>query len=256
MTKVLLFESRYETLVMVSGGSGITPFISIIRELIYQKTTFQCTTPKVVLICSFKNTSSLSMLDLILPFSGVNVSDISNIQLKIEAFITREKEPRQDNNFNQHVQTLWFKPHPTDEPISSVLGPNHWLWLAAIISSSFILYLIIIGFITRYYIYPIDHNTNKIFSYSLKSFLNMLVICVAIGITCSVAFLWNKKKNEKEANKIQNIEGSSPTVSPASMTFNADRELESLPYQSLVEVTNLHYGQRPDLKSKSCFLKN
>lgn len=240
---------RYDSLVMVSGGSGITPFISIIRELMYQSTTFKSTAPTVVLICAFKNSSSLSMLDLILPLSGTH-SDISNIHLKIDAFITREKERKPDNPNHQPLRAIWFKPHPSDSPMSAVLGPNHWLWLAAIISSSFVLYLVIIGIIDRYCIYPIDHNTNKKFSYPLKSFLNMLVICLAISVTASAAFLWNKKQNGKEATKIQNMEGTTPTVSPASMTFNADRELESLPHQSVVEATNVHYGERPDLKRR------
>ncbi|XP_054784896.1 ferric reduction oxidase 2-like [Prosopis cineraria] len=239
---------RFESLVMVSGGSGITPFISIIRELIYRSTTFKSTAPKIVLICAFKNSSSLSMLDLILPLTGTH-SDISNIHLKIDAFVTREKEPKPDNNNPiHHLQAIRFKPHPTDAPISAVLGPNHWLWLAAIISSSFMLYLVIIGIITRCYIYPVDHNTTRMFSYPLKSFLNMVAICVAIGVTSSAAFLWNKKRNAKEATKIQDMDGQSPNVSPASMNFNADREMESLPYRSLVEATNVHYGERPDLE--------
>jgi len=83
----------------------------------------------------------------------------------------------------------------------------------------------------------------------------MLVICVSIAVVSCVAVLWNKQ-NAKEANQIQNVEGSSPTVSPSSMIYNADRELESLPYQSLVQATNVHYGTRPDLKSKSSILEN
>lgn len=236
---------RHDTLVMVSGGSGITPFFSIIRELIYLSNTFKCKTPNIVLISSFKNTSCLSMLDLILPISGTP-SDISNIQLQIEAYITRDTEFKSDSSL--HPQTLWFKPNPTDAPIHSMLGPNTWLWLGAIISSSFIIFLIIIGIITRYYIFPIDHNTNKIFSYPLRVFLNVLVICVSVVVVASVAVIWNKKQNAKEAKQIQNLEGSSPTVSPSSMIYNADRELESLPYQSLVQATNVHYGTRPDLK--------
>ncbi|PNY05232.1 oxidoreductase/ferric-chelate reductase [Trifolium pratense] len=236
---------RHDTLVMVSGGSGITPFISIIRELIYLSTTFKCKTPNIVLICSFKSTSYLSMLDLILPITGTP-SDISNLQIQIEAYITRDKEFKSDIPI--HPQTLWFKPNPTDAPIHAMLGPNSWLWLGAIISSSFIIFLIIIGIITRYYIFPIDHNTNRIFAYPLRSFLNMLVICVSIAVVASVAVLLNKKQNAKEAKQIQNLEGSSPTVSPNSTIYNADRELESLPSQSLVEATNVHYGTRPDLR--------
>ncbi|KAL5062316.1 hypothetical protein RYX36_024053, partial [Vicia faba] len=235
---------RHDTLVMISGGSGITPFISIIRELVYLSTTFKCKTPNILLICSFKNTSSLSMLDLILPISSTP-QDISNMQLQIEAYITRDKEFKPDIPI--HPQTLWFKPNQTDTPIHAILGPNGWIWLSAIISSSFIIFLIIIGIITRYYIFPIDHNTNMIFSYPLRSFLHMLVVCVSIIVVSSVVVLSNKKQNAKEAKQIQNMEGSTPTVSPNSLTYNADRELESFPYQSLVQATNVHYGARPDL---------
>ncbi|KAG4940240.1 hypothetical protein JHK87_044111 [Glycine soja] len=238
----------HDTLVMVSGGSGITPFISIIRELIYLNTTFKCKTPKVVLICAFRNSTSLSMLDMILPISGTP-SEISNMELQIEAYITRDKELKADCPI--HTQTIWFKPNPSDAPVHAILGPNSWLWLGAIISSSFIIFLILIGIITRYYIFPIDHNSNEIFSFPLIAFLNMLVICVSIASAASVAFLWNKKHNAKEAKQAQNLEGSTPTVSPNSMVHNADRELESLPYQSLIHATNVHYGVRPDLRSKS-----
>ncbi|QCE02713.1 ferric reduction oxidase 2-like isoform X2 [Vigna unguiculata] len=236
---------RHDSLVMVSGGSGITPFISIIRELIYLNTAFKCKTPKVFLICAFKNSSSLSMLELILPINGTP-SDISNLELQIEAYITRDKEPKADDPI--HPQIRWFKPNPSDEPVHATLGPNSWLWLGAIISSSFVIFLILIGIITRYYIFPIDHNSNQIFSYPLNAFLNMLVICVSIASVCTAAFLWNKKYYARQGKQIQNMEGSTPTVSPNSMVYNVDRELESLPYQSLIHATNVHYGVRPDLR--------
>lgn len=239
---------RHDTLVMVSGGSGITPFISIIRELIFASTTNDCKIPQVILICSFKNSSDLTMLDLLLPISSAPIS-ISNLQLKIEAYVTREKEPTIDNN-SKLLRTIWFKPHSTDTPVSAILGPNSWLWLGAIISSSFIIFLIIIGLITRYYIYPIDHNSWAVFSYSFRSFLNMLVICICIAMTASAAVLWNKKQNLREMNQIQNIaSGSTQSGSPAgSWGYNDERELESLPHESLVQGTHVNYGERPDLK--------
>ncbi|CAL0315043.1 unnamed protein product [Lupinus luteus] len=236
---------RHDTLVLISGGSGITPFISIIRELIFLKTTFKCKTPKVVLICSFRTYSSLSLIDLILPISSIPY-DISNLELQIEAYITKGKEPQ--SNSHIHLQTKWFKPNPIDVPIYAILGPNSWLWLGAIISSSFVIFLIIIGIIGRYYIFPIDHNSNAIFSFPLRSFLHMLIICGSISMVSSAAVLLNKKNNAKEAKKIQNLEVPTPTVSPNSMIYNVDREIESLPCESLVQATNVHYGVRPDLR--------
>ncbi|XP_037494254.1 ferric reduction oxidase 2 isoform X2 [Jatropha curcas] len=232
---------RHDSLVMVSGGSGITPFISIIREVIFASTTYKRKTLHVTLICSFKNSSDLTMLDLLLPISGTP-PEFSDLQLKIEAYVTREKEPTINNS--KLIRTVCFKPHSTDAPVCPILGPKSWLWLGAIISSSFIIFLIIIGLITRYYIYPIDHNTNEVFSYSFRSFLNMLVICICIAVTASAAVLWNKKLNEREGNRIQSMVGTTPTGSP----YDGERELESLPHESLLEAINVHYGERPDLK--------
>ncbi|CAI9101897.1 OLC1v1000051C1 [Oldenlandia corymbosa var. corymbosa] len=232
---------RHDLLVMVSGGSGITPFFSIIRELMHASETLKHKTPSILLLSFFKNSSDLTMLNLILPNAN-SPTQISNLDLQIQAYVTREKQP-DSPEANKNVRTIWFKPKTTDSPIAPILGQNGWLWLAAIISASFIIFLILVGIITRYYIYPIDHDTNKIFSTSSRSLLNMLVLCMSMVIVATVVFLWNKKQNAMESKQIQNFGG---VASPNS--YNADRELESLPQQSLVLATNVHYGVRPDLK--------
>ena len=53
--------------------------------------------------------------------------------------------------------------------------------------------------------------------------------------------------------QIQNME-TAPMTSPA-LFNNAERELESLPHQSLLQATKVHYGERPDLKSKLFFVR-
>ncbi|KAF5464327.1 hypothetical protein F2P56_014411 [Juglans regia] len=237
---------RFDTLVMVSGGSGITPFISIIRELMFMSNTpMNCKIPKVILISAFKNSSDLTMLDLILPISATPASSdmISKLQLQIEAFITREEEPKTDNSM-PGLRVIRFKPHETDAPLSAILGPNSWLWLGMIIASSFVIFLLLTGIITRYYIYPIDHNTNNIFSSSWRAVINMLVLCFCIAMIASVAVFWNKRQNAIEAKQVQNMEQGA-MGSPSSYH---DMELESLPHQSLAQAINVHFGGRPDLK--------
>ena len=81
---------RHDTLVMLSGGSGITPFISIIRELLFKASNSGDRIPQILLICAFKKSIDLTMLELLLPVSGTTV-DIS-----CEAYVTREKEPATD----------------------------------------------------------------------------------------------------------------------------------------------------------------
>lgn len=235
-------------LVMVSGGSGITPFVSIIRELLYKANNGSSkSTPSILLICCFKKTEDLAMLDLILPVSGTNY-DISCLQLQIEAYVTREKEPTTDHQ--KLPKTIWFKPDPSDVPISPLLGRHGWLWLGITISASFLIFLLLMGILTRYYIYPIDHNSNMIYSFSSKHVLIMLFLCVSIATTATAVFLWNKKQNAKDILQIQNTNMSTQIIT----TGAAGRELESLPHQSLVQATKVHHGQRPNLKSKGLSL--
>ncbi|KAL2251762.1 ferric reduction oxidase 2-like [Sesamum indicum] len=230
---------RHDMLVMISGGSGITPFISIIRELIFIRSTLKCKTPKIKLISVFKNFSNLSILDLILPTSSYS-SNSGNLDLQIEAYVTREKGNLKGKF--EPSRTICFKPNASDEPISPALGPNSWLWLGAIISSSFTIFLVLLGLFTQYIVYPIDQNTNKLYSYTKKASVNMLIICFSIVIAASGAFLWNKKQSAKEAKQLQHAEESTTIKS------SEDIELESLPLESVTKSINVHYGHRPNLK--------
>lgn len=229
---------------MISGGSGITPMISIIREIIFQSTKPDCHVPSVRLICAFKNSADLSMLQLLLPISGTPF-DFTQIQLQIEAYVTRVTE-QQPPSSQMALQTLWFKPNILDSPISGVLGPKSWLWFGAIISSSFVLFLFLLGIVTRFYIYPIDHNTGDFYHYSFTCLWYMFLVCCSIFVVSSAVFIWCKIQNAKEGNQIQNVEvAATPTID--------DRELESFPlhHESLIaQVTQVQYGTRPDLKSK------
>nr|GFB24261.1 ferric reduction oxidase 2-like [Tanacetum cinerariifolium] len=83
---------RHDMLVMVSGGSGITPFISIFRELVFTTETLKCKAPKILLISAFKDSSDLIMLELLLSSSGAPL-EITKLDLQIEAYVTRENQP-------------------------------------------------------------------------------------------------------------------------------------------------------------------
>ncbi|KAI8564867.1 hypothetical protein RHMOL_Rhmol03G0216100 [Rhododendron molle] len=236
---------RHDTLVLISGGSGITPFCSIIRELLFSASIRSCSTKQVLFIAAFKKSVDLAMLDVLVSDANYN---ITQFPLRIEAYVTREKELTSDDQ--KLFQTIWFKPSATDAPVSAILGSNSWLWLGAIISSSFLTFLLLIGIVTRYYIYPIDHNTNMRFSYAEKSVLNMLFGCVSVALAATTAFIWNKKQNAKEMIQIQNVDVPTPKGSPGpgSWLCNGERELESFPHESLFQNTKVHYGERPNFK--------
>ncbi|XP_062120349.1 ferric reduction oxidase 4-like isoform X2 [Humulus lupulus] len=241
---------RHEALIMVSGGSGITPFISIIREIMFQSTIPNSHVPRVVLVCAFKTSADLAMLDLLLPISGSHAEQISQIELQIEAYVTQENE-QPTLEAQKTIQTAFFKPNPVDLPISATLGPNSWLWLGAIISSSFVLFLLVLGLVTRYYIYPVD-NSGGFYHYSYRCLWDMFSVCACICLASSVAFVLSKSCNGglMGTKQIQNVEMATPTSSPAAWCYAGGdyREVESLPIQSLAQAMKVHFGARPDLK--------
>ncbi|KAF6162185.1 hypothetical protein GIB67_008314 [Kingdonia uniflora] len=238
---------RHESLVMITGGSGITAMISIIREMIQKNTINNCSTPQILLICAFKTSADLAMLELLVPVSGT-ACDIFSTQLKIEAYVTRETE-QPDKDTKNLIRTIWFSPNSSDKPITAILGPNSWIWLCAIISSSFLMFLLFLGIITRYHIYPIEHDTNVIYHFTGRALWDMFIICVCVVTVASLVFLWNKKQHAIEGNQIQHMDAQSPTTTPGSLVYHPDQELESFPQQSLVQATNVHFGAKPDLKN-------
>ncbi|KAF8097132.1 hypothetical protein N665_0294s0034 [Sinapis alba] len=244
-------DLRHDSLILVSGGSGVTPFISVIRELIFQAQNQSTKIPDVLLVCAFKYYHDLAFLDLIFP-PDISVSDISRLNLRIEAYITQEEKKPEAADDNRLLQTKWFKPQPLDSPISPVLGPNNILWLGVVILSSFVMFLLLIVIVTRFYIYPVDHNTGKIYNFSYRVLWDMFLGCVCIFISSSVVFLWRKKINkegDKESKKqVQSIDFQTPTSSPGSWFCSHERELESVPYQSIVQATSVHFGSKPNLK--------
>ncbi|KAL3624435.1 hypothetical protein CASFOL_031103 [Castilleja foliolosa] len=229
---------RHDMLVMICGGSGIAPFISIIKELIFINSTQNCKISKIKLISVFKTSSYLSMLDLVPPTSQ---SNSCNLDLQIEAHITREKAQPKDKS--QPIRTIQFNSNPSDVPIFPTLGPNSWLWLCTIISSSFVIFLVLLGLYNQYIVYPIDRNTNVLYSYTKKGLMNIFLICFSIVVASSGVFLWNKKSNAKVDKPIQEGEKLANTHKPLD-----DVELESFPLQSIIKSFNVHYGQRPNLK--------
>ncbi|KAJ9539627.1 hypothetical protein OSB04_026133 [Centaurea solstitialis] len=240
---------RYDNLVLISGGSGITPFISIIRELISQRAR-QLQQPdknhklpkSVRLICAFKNSEELSMLDILLPLTSntTTPSYLSEINLQIQAYITRETEQQPLENTKKPLETIWFKPHPSDSPISAPLGPNSWLWLCAIISSSFVMFLVFLGILTRYHIYPKERipagSLASVYKYNFtfKTLWDMFFVCVSVFLATSF------ENGKREGMKVKNVE----------IDDEVEGEIESFAHDKSVleSITEVHFGHRPDLE--------
>ncbi|CAN6461945.1 unnamed protein product [Victoria cruziana] len=235
---------RHDVLVMISGGVGITPFFSIIRHIIAQNAK----KPRLLLVCAFKSSAELRLLDLLLPVSPT-AANFSTLDLQVEAYVTREKDPQTDQT---EMQTIWFKPSQSDAPISWALGSKYnWLWRGAVISASFLLFLVVFGVFTRFYTYPKEsQSTNYQYPTWLRAFFMLIFMFMSIVIVSTIATIWIRRKEAKEGGQIQSLEMQTATGTPGQVMHNAEKELESFPHQSIVQSTTVHstYGGRPDFQ--------
>ncbi|CAI0546526.1 unnamed protein product [Linum tenue] len=243
---------RHEALVLISGGSGITPFISIIREIIFQSSSNPNSQipSQILLICAFKNSADLAMLDLLLPAGGTP-HPIPDLNLQIEAYITREIEPPAA----ARIRTKRFNPTRSDLPIASNLGPNPWLWLGAIVVSSFSIFVVLLAVLTRLYIYPIDRNARDgSFHYSFFVLFDVFLACTSVLTVSSAVFILRKKQRGSggEGGRVKSLEMEMEVVSPSpprpAGSF-VGGEVESVPARQVAEATKVHYGRRPDLEA-------
>lgn len=101
------------------------------------------------------------------------------------------------------------------------------------------MFLILLGFVTRYHIYPKDDiEGDKVYNYTFKTLWDMFFVCVSVFLATSFMYLWQKKENDKkEGMKVQNFE------------VGEVGEIERFDRQSVVGTTEVHFGHRPDLKS-------
>ncbi|CAN0891766.1 Ferric reduction oxidase 4 [Linum grandiflorum] len=241
---------RHDVLVLISGGSGITPFISIIREFIFQTTSKPNleTQPQILLISAFKNSADLAILDLLLPSNGT-IERFPKLNLRIEAYITRENdqpitEPTTASTdaYDCAVQTKRFNPTRSDSPISGILGPDSWIWLAGIITSSFAMFVLLLAIVTRVYIYPIDGGALEgAYHYSYFVLWDVFLACGSIFVACFVGF-FVKKRSSTDVNRVNDLE------MEAVEARTVVGEVETGPSQWINRVTKVHFGNRPDLK--------
>lgn len=237
---------RYDSLLLIAGGIGVTPFFSILQEMMSQK--LNCT-PRVLLIVVVKKREDLSMLNLISPTLLHQSGLQSEGFLNVEAFVTQEEAPDCESPTpNYEFKTVHFE---TTKEINSTIPALLWteskLCRASLIFTTFVVFLILLGLLNSLVVYPKDHNSYNIYpSWGRRSFIN-LAMAMGICITVSALAFWKWKTYKK-------LRGNGHDHRSA---VKADEGREELPvceeqgctdFLSLLHLDNVHYGRRPDFQ--------
>ncbi|GLJ11029.1 hypothetical protein SUGI_0140800 [Cryptomeria japonica] len=237
---------RYDALILIGGGSGIAPLMSILSETLHQHDIKEGNhVPReVLLIWSVKSTEELCILNLVSP-SMICPSYSEVLQLDVQAYVTQtealdvEMAKLETERMELPTETFFMKePSPPGGCLHSITSTNNTLWQAAIVVSAFAGYLLMTALLNQFYIYPLDHNSYEEYPTWARGFLTLACMCVGIVIFGGLVYvIWVVMKTtavNESREKIYEMEDA----------HNVQEQEED----TLLARSNIHYGQRPDLQ--------
>ncbi|KAL0356242.1 UNVERIFIED_CONTAM: Ferric reduction oxidase 8, mitochondrial [Sesamum radiatum] len=221
-----VFQSRYNNLLLVAGGIGITPFVSIVREITsnYSRSGYP---HRIQLIYTVRNSQDVCLLDPILP----QLLNVEQFHIKLKVFVTRENQTgttlREVLDEIPDTRTAYFSTCSS----YATYGINEWM--APTVSS--IIFLLSLVCFNHFVTPPAKkHSEQK----NSSSQVDLVLLCsFAIAITCStllaITIRWKRVKKELQSF----TDKQSKTMKQISL--QASRDLDE---------HEIHFGGRPNFR--------
>ncbi|KAJ3701662.1 hypothetical protein LUZ61_005367 [Rhynchospora tenuis] len=198
-----LLYQRYSNLVLIAGGSGVTPFMSILNEISSKDSTTNWHPTNIVLIYCVKRVQDISMLTPILSILCQPAAEIANFKLKI--FVTQEQGSPISalEVLNQPPRVIKMLPTPTNR--SAGITQEGLIWRAIIAALGFIIFLVSLVFLSDIFIQQVHGKPSR---KSNPSWINDLLVFAAfvIAMSCSaiatIIFAQRRSRNNRKAMEI------------------------------------------------------
>lgn len=240
-SSLILYICRYDSLLLVAGGIGITPFLSILQELASAQGNSRLRFPtRVQLIYVVKKSQDISLLNSI---SHLLLGHpVQEWHLKMKFFVTQEEQSsttiRELLNEFSEVQTVEFDTKCSDYAIH---GLESLPWMAALAGFSSVLFLVFLSCFNHAFL-PVVKKASKQKNPSSVSDL-LLISSFIIAIMCSifVAIIVRWKKLRKEIPLVSQKQGSTKRLNSSSTRGGALEEHE------------IHFGGRPNFQGINAF---
>lgn len=188
--------SRYSSLVLIAGGSGITPFLSILHDIASRNSNTKRRPTKILLIYCVKRIQDLSMLSPISSLLRKQPSELEYLELKL--YVTQEHGSASAAcdflHGNSHVETVVMDCEPHQEVVPMQEG---LLWNAMITALSFVIFLASLVCLNHI----VFHRNKKPSHQKTPSWINDLLVFSSFVIAtscCAVAtvlYRWRKSSN-------------------------------------------------------------
>lgn len=243
---------KYDSLIMVAGGSGISPFISVLAEMVSQDASSGADVD-ATLVWAVRKASELQVLEAALPAQFSEQLSSSAISLQVQAFVTREQAA--DAEMGAHDDDIASIPVVKEQPGSGsslsweAAKDSNW-GHAAVVLASAVGYLAVWALLSKYHLEPIDHHTNKVYpswADALLSVVSMMLGIVIFGGATALVLNFYSQPGLQSGSSTMPVSDSPPRelVKKGTATTRGAQLLNS---------RNVRYGCRPNLQGM--FLPN
>uniref|UniRef100_A0A1D1ZD15 Ferric reduction oxidase 8, mitochondrial n=1 Tax=Anthurium amnicola TaxID=1678845 RepID=A0A1D1ZD15_9ARAE len=225
---------RYDCLLLIAGGSGITPFLSILQDISSRRGNMLKQPTIIRLVYVVKKSEDLSMLNSVSPLLLNKTKNPG--QLKLKVFVTQEKRSgvslREILQEASQVQTIFFG---TKCPLASAPRPEGFLSMAAITGLFSIAFLVSLVCLSHGFLPSGKKATQGKTPSWVRDLLvlSSFVIATGCSIFATILARWRKPENVS-------------SVTQKHVT-DPDLEMQSEDTRALQEEHEIHFGRRPNL---------
>ncbi|PHT53925.1 hypothetical protein CQW23_08387 [Capsicum baccatum] len=221
---------RYDSLLLVAGGIGVTPFLSILQEIDSTRSNKNVLPLKIQLVYTIKDSQGICLLDPVLQ----HVFNAEQRYLQLKVFVTREHQSsrslREVLNEVSEIQNIQFV---NKGPCYAIYGLENLRWMSAFLFVASVVFLAFL-IISNHVFIKTDKKSSE--PKTATSLVDILLICsfaLALISSTLVATMWRWKRLREE------IPSFSEKESKAMKSIEANKGFDQ---------HEIHYGARPNFK--------
>lgn len=224
-------------MVLIAGGSGITPFMSILNEISSKNGTTNWHPTNIQLIYCAKQVQDISMLTPILPILHEPTTELTNFKLKI--FVTQEQGIPISAFEILNKPPRVIKMLTSTKNRSSVgITQEGFIWRAIIAALTFVVFLMSLVFLSDIFIHQVQGKSSR---KSNPSWINDLLVFAAfvIAMSCSAVATVTFNRRKFSDNRESKI--------PRKVTKETKNK------NGLLFEPQIYFGKRPNLSGNIIF---